>query len=120
MLKVHARNLSDVAVLCLQGRIVNGETRVLRDAVNSQANVTVIVLDLTRVTAIDARGLGTMLELRRQTMSRGIRFKLMNVSKFTNRVLEITRLDSVFEILPRSEQSISHTKQPRVEFAACA
>ena len=120
MLRVYARNLGNVAVLCLQGRIVNGETRVLRDAVNSQANVTVIVLDLTRVTAIDARGLGTMLELRRQTISRGIRFKLMNVSKFTNRVLEITHLDSVFEIVPRGEQSISHKKQPRVEFAACA
>ena len=35
MLKVHAKNLGTVAVLCLQGRIVNGETETLRNAVHS-------------------------------------------------------------------------------------
>ena len=120
MLKVYARNLGNVAVFCLQGRIVNGETRVLREAVRAQTHVTAVVLDLARVTAIDAHGLGTMLELRRETIARGVRFKLMNVSKFTNRVLEVTRLDSVFEIVPRADQPISRPGQQRVEFAACA
>jgi len=87
MLKVYARNLGDIAVLCLQGRLVSGETRTLREAVRSQSNVDAVVLDLARVTAIDARGLGVMLELRRQSALKGIRFKLMNVSKFTRRVL---------------------------------
>jgi len=124
MLKINTRNLGDAAVLCLQGRLISGETRALRDAVNAQANVKSIVLDLGRVTAIDARGLGVMLELRRQAALNGIRLKLMNVNHFTTRVLEVTRLDSVFEIIPKAEPSIassgSCTAAARTPIAACA
>jgi anti-anti-sigma factor len=121
MLKVYSRNLGDVAILSLQGRVISGETRSLRDAVRSQSNVSAIVLDLARVTAIDARGLGVMLELQRQTALEGIRFKLMNVNKFTSRVLEVTRLDSVFEIIPKAEPAMSPRTAPaRTPIAACA
>ena len=121
MLKVHIRNLGDVAVLGLQGRVVSGETRSLREAVQAQSKVRSIVLDLARVTAIDARGLGVMLELRRQSALKGIRFKLMNVSNFTTRVLEVTRLDSVFEIIPKTEPVIvSRTAPACAPIAACA
>ena len=103
MLKIHTRNSGNVAVLCVQGRIVNGETAPLRDAVNSQSRVGILVLDLGRVSTIDASGLGLMLELRRQSLAKGIRFKLMNVTKLVGRVLEVTQLDSVFEIAPQAE-----------------
>jgi len=98
MLKVHSRNLGNVAFLCMQGQIVNGETDVLRNAVRSQSDVSTVVLDLARVSTVDARGLGVMLELREQVQAKGIGFKLMNVSKLVGSVLEVTRLDSVFEI----------------------
>ena|SRR5215510_10811541 len=98
MLKIHTRSLGAVTVLCLEGRIVNGETAALREAINSQSPAGIVVLDLARVSTIDASGLGLMLELRRQVQSRGMRFKLMNVTRFVGRVLEITRLDSIFEI----------------------
>ena len=98
MLKVHAKNLGTVAVLCLQGQIVNGETEILRNALHSISEVNAVILDLARVTTVDAGGLGVMLELREQAESKGIRFELMNVTKLVSRVLEVTRLDSVFEI----------------------
>ena len=101
MLKVHARNLGNVAFLCMQGEIVTGETETLRKAVHqseAQSGVIAVVLDLTRVSMVDAGGLSAMLELREQVQSKGIGFKLMNVSKQVGRVLEITRLDSVFEV----------------------
>lgn len=120
MLKVYSRNLGDVAVLSLRGRLINGETRSLRDAVSSQSNITAVVLDLARVTAIDARGLGVMLDLRRQSSLRGINFKLMNVNKFTRRVLEITRLDSVFEIIPKAEPWMVRDLRIHAPVAACA
>ena len=103
MLKVHAKNLGTVAILCLQGRIVNGETTALRQAVDSQSDVSAVVLDLAGVNTIDAGGLGVMLELRQQTQAKGIHFKLMNVTKLVSRVLEITRLNSVFEITSGAE-----------------
>jgi len=120
MLRVHTRNLGDAAVLSLQGRLISGETRTLREAVRAQADAKTIVLDLGRVTAIDAYGLGLMLELRRLSDTKGVRFKLMNVSKFTSRVFEVTRLDSVFEIIPKAEPSLAHVPQTRVPIAACA
>ena len=98
MLKVHAKNFGTVAVLCLQGQIVNGETEILRNAVDSLCQTSAVILDLARVTTVDAHGLGVMLELRERMHAKGIRFELMNVSKPLSRVLEITRLDSVFQI----------------------
>ncbi len=103
MLKVHAKRLGNVAILCLKGRVVNGETVALRKAVDSESDVSAVVLDLARVNTIDAGGLGVMLELREQTESKGIDFKLMNVTKLVSRVLEITRLNSVFEVTSDTE-----------------
>ena len=103
MLKVHAKNLGTVAVLCLQGRIVTGETETLREVVQSVSETSAVVLDLAQVTTVDAHGLGVMLELREQTLQRGIRFELMNVSNRLSWVLEITRLDSVFQITSAAE-----------------
>ena len=123
MLKVHTRNSGNVAVLCLQGRIVNGETASLREAVISQTRVGTVVLDLGRVSTIDASGLGLMLELRRQSQAKGIRFKLMNVTKLVSRVLEVTRLDSVFEVAPTIEFVPATSRMPShrvLPFARCA
>src|SRR6266852_6181002 len=103
MLRVHAKNLGSVAILCLQGRMVRGENAALRNAVHSQSEVSAVVLDLARVSTIDAGGLGVMLELREQTQSKGIDFKLMNVTKLVSGVLEITRLNSVFEVTSGAE-----------------
>jgi anti-anti-sigma factor len=123
MLKVHAKNLGTVAVLCLQGQIVNGETEILRNALHSLSEVSAVILDLARVSTVDAGGLGVMLELREQAESRGIRFELMNVSKLVSRVLEVTRLDSVFQITAGVEffPAVSHSRRaPVTAFASCA
>ncbi len=98
MLNVHAKKLGTIAVLYLEGQIVNGETEILRNAVYSLLETSAVVLDLARVTTVDAHGLGVMLDLRSQTNAKGIRFELTNVNKQLMRVLEITRLDSVFQI----------------------
>ena len=122
MLKVHTRNLGNVAVVCLQGRNVNGETSSLREAVDAQLNGSAVVLDLARVSTIDASGLGLMLALRRQAEAKGVGLKLMNVSKFVKQVFEITRLDTVFEVIPRVEPlpARSQARAAQVEWAACA
>ncbi len=101
MLKVNVKNLASVTVLCLQGQIVVGETDTLRDALHSQstgAAVSVVILDLARINIVDAHGLGVLLELREHAKAKGIRFELMNVTKWVSRVLEISCLDSVFKI----------------------
>jgi len=122
MLKVHAKNLGNAAILCLQGRIVNRETEVLRQAVSSQTEVSAIILDLARVNAIDARGLGVLLELRAQAESKGIRFELMNVTRLVSSVLKVTRLDSVFRVTPGVEffPALASHRRASMSLASCA
>jgi len=123
MLKVHTRKLGNVAVVSVQGRIVNGETASLRQEVDSQSTVNTVLLDLSRVSTIDASGLGLMLKMREETQSRGMRFKLMNVTNLVSRVLAVTKLDSVFEITPAAEQmpALAHARAPRLmPYARCA
>ena len=123
MLKVHTRKLGNVAVVSVQGRIVNGETASLREEVGSQSTVNTVLLDLGRVSTIDASGLGLMLEMREQAQSKGMRFKLMNVTRLVGRVLEVTKLDSVFEISPTAEPmpALARARAPRMmPYARCA
>jgi len=131
MLKVHARNVGNVVFLCLQGQIVNGETDMLRNAVHllseaqseAQSDVSTVVLDLAQVRTVDAGGLGVMLELREQVQAKGIGFKLVNVSKPVASVLEVTRLDSVFEVTSGVEffPAASRRRPASVmELASCA
>ena len=109
MLSVNIKKLGNVAVVCLRGQIVRAERKPLREAVNFQTDVAVVVLDLAGVTAIDAGGLGLLLELREQAQSRGIEFRIKNATKLVKRVLEITRLNSVFETL-------SEAPMPLIDF----
>ena len=98
MLSVKLSNLGNTAILYLRGRIVRGETESLRETVNSQTGVAVVVIDLGGVNTIDASGLGLLLELRQQTQSKGMEFRIRHVTRLVRQVLEITRLNSVFEV----------------------
>ena len=122
MLKVQTTNFGNIAVLCLQGRIVRGETETLRNAFLSQLNASAVVLDLAGVSTIDAGGLGLMLELREYAESRGIEFSLRSVSKLVKRILEITKLDAVFQVAPDKELAQTPLVRSPIVFrqAACA
>ena len=118
MLKVHVKNLETVTILRLQGQIVSGETETLRNTVSSLFQRSAVILDLARVTTIDAHGLGVMLELREQAQTEGIRFELINLSKQVGRVFKLTRLDSVFLISSKVELFPSVSRRARAPVAA--
>jgi anti-sigma B factor antagonist len=98
MLKVHAKKMNAVEILSLEGQIINGDTEILRCAVQLEPDTSDIILDLSNVTVVDAHGLGVLLQLREQTQANGIHFKLMNVNDRLSRIFQITRLNTVFEI----------------------
>jgi anti-anti-sigma factor len=126
MLKLHVKNLGTVAVLLLQGRIVSGDTEILRETVSSLQEVDVVKLDMARVTTVDAHGLGVMLTLREQIEAKGARLELSNVTDLVRRVLEITHLDSVFQITSSEfTPAVAHQarrvlRAPRPMLASCA
>ena len=98
MLNIETKKLGTVAVLGLQGKIVIGQTETLRGAVQSLTQVNSIKLDLSRVSLIDAHGLGVLLQLREQTLAKGARFQLTNAGAALRDIMRLTRLDTVFQI----------------------
>jgi anti-anti-sigma factor len=120
MLKIYTTKSGNVLVVCLQGRIVRGETDVLRNAVLSEPDASAVWLDLGRVTTIDAAGLGVMLDLREHIQSRGIEFRLRNVTRLVRQVLEITRLDSVFKISAETTVAANSFRLPPTLQAAAS
>ena len=118
MLKIHAKKLDAVKVLSLEGQIINGDTELLRRAVKSISGTSDIILDFSNVTIVDAHGLGVLLQLREQSLANGLRFELINVSKSLNRILQITRLNTVFEIKSGVELFARRESMQRMPVAA--
>ena len=118
MLKIHAKKSDAVAVLNLEGQIINGDTEILRTAVQAVSEASDIVLNLSKVTIVDAHGLGVLLELREQALARGVHFELINVSKSLYRIFEITRLNTVFDIRSKVQFFPEFAYSQRVPVAA--
>ena len=118
MLKVHAKKLNAVEILSLEGQITNGDTETLRSAVELVSDTSVIILDLSNVTRLDAHGLGVLLQLREQSLANGVNFKLMNVNEPLSTVFNITRLNTVFEINSSFEMVPQATYAPQMLVAA--
>lgn len=94
MLNVTIEESGETVILHCVGRIVRGhETAILCPA--ARQHKPTIILDLSEVDAIDAAGIGALVSLQ----AAGIYLRLMNPSKPVREILQVTRLDTVFEIL---------------------
>ena len=99
MLTLDTEKTGDVAVVRCSGRIVRGEeVCTLRNAVVSERNTRIVVLDLSEVASLDAGGLTALVLLHHWTRNHGIQLKLVNPSPFVHEMLERTRLNRVFDI----------------------
>ena len=79
MLSVHVENIGEMAVIECEGRIVRSDAAFkLREAVSSQRDARVIVLDLSEVSAVEGGGLGMLMFLQRWAHDHDIRLKLFN------------------------------------------
>ncbi len=98
-LKFQVACLQDVAVVTCSGRMVRGAALdELRRRIERLERVRVLVLDVSEVEQLDARGLGTLLLVRRWATQKSAKLKLVNPPVFFRRLLEATHLTSVFEI----------------------
>jgi anti-anti-sigma factor len=99
MLTIDVEKTGDVAVVRCVGRIVRGaEVCTLNNAVFSEKDIRILVIDLSDVETLDAGGLTALLLLRQWAQNRGVQLKLVNPSHFVNQVLTRTGLNHVFEI----------------------
>jgi anti-anti-sigma regulatory factor len=105
MPSVHIDNVGGMAIIECAGRFVRNEAAFkLRDAVTSQTDARVVVLDLTEMHAIGGGGLGMLMLLQRWAQDRDIRFKLFNPSrpvqdKLKHVDFEIASLEQMMSLL---------------------
>ena len=99
MLTLDVEKANDVAVVRCSGRLVRGtEIATLRNAVVSEKNTRIVVLDLSEVEALDAGGLNALVSLQLWSRNHGVQLKLVNPSPFVRETLMRMRLDQVFDI----------------------
>lgn len=112
MLSVGIENIGDMAVFSCKGSIVRTEAHSkLREAVTSQTNAQIIVLDLTEVHAIDGDGLDMLSALQRWTLDQNIQLKLFGPSSSVRNRLEhnestqfdIARFKEMISLLAHAE-----------------
>src|SRR5260370_6982623 len=110
MMTINVEGINEVVVVRCSGRIVCGQETSLLCSVMQQESRNV-VLDLTEVDAIDAAGIGALLSLQ----AAGVYLNLLNPSRPVREMLQVTRLNSIFEIsqsqsIPNNDHSIHHAR----------
>ena len=99
MLNVTVANMGELAVVSCEGRIVQRESAYkLREAVTSQTDVRIVVLELSEVRAIGGGGLGMLVFLQRWAQDHDIRFKLFNPCRSVRERLKKVHSVSEFDI----------------------
>jgi anti-sigma B factor antagonist len=106
---VITRQVGDVAVLDVSGRITLGEgSSTLREAIRALAadNNKKILLNLEGVSYIDSSGIGELVSGFTNINEMGGQLKLLNLTKRVRDLLQITKLYTVFEVFDDEAQAI--------------
>ena len=99
--KLTTRQVGDVTVLDVAGRITLGEgSSVLRDALRDlvSKNQKKILLNLGEVSYIDSSGIGELVSGFTTVTNSGGALKLLNLNKRVKDLLQITKLYTVFDV----------------------
>jgi anti-sigma B factor antagonist len=100
-MKTNTRQIGDVVVVDISGRITLGEGNViLREMVRELGDKgnRKIVLNLGEVNYVDSSGIGELVKTHTSVRNQGGKLKLVNINKRLNDLLQMTRLSSVFDI----------------------
>jgi anti-sigma B factor antagonist len=110
-LVIKQRNVSDVVVLDLSGRLWILDLP-LRDLMNGllTAGKRQFVLNLAGVDYIDSSGLGQLVSIWGSVRNRKGHMTLLSPSKRVLRLFEITRLTSVFEICDLESEAVERVR----------
>lgn len=108
-MKIVERQVGDVTILDLQGKILIGEgDDALRDAVNKAVDggKTKLLLNLAEVPYVDSAGLGEIVRCYTTVSRKGGRLKLINLTRKIQDLLSITKLLTVFETFDTEEEGV--------------
>ena len=106
---IDERNVGDIIVLDLKGKVTLGEgDELLKDKVNSLVNqgYRKLVLNLEDVPYIDSAGLGEIVRTYTTVSRQGGSLKLLNLTKRITDLLSITKLLTVFETFDSESDAV--------------
>ncbi len=121
LLTIHPREVQDVVVLELSGKIVAGQEA---DTVRSQirdllaTNHKKIFLFMREVTRVDSTGIGMLVESAIYTAKQGGHLKLVSVPRLVQSILLTHRLLQAFEIYPSEEEALASLAKKTADSAA--
>jgi anti-sigma B factor antagonist len=108
-MKIVERQVGDVVLLDLHGKILIGEgDDALREAVTKLADAgkTKILLNLADVPYVDSAGLGEIVRTYTTVSRKGGKLKLLNLTKKIQDLLSITKLLTVFETYESEDEAV--------------
>jgi len=100
-IKLNTRQVGDVSVVDVAGRITLGEgSSALRDTMREMVgkNQKKILLNLGDVSYIDSSGIGELVSGFTTVTNNGGQLKLLNLNKRVKDLLQITKLYTVFDV----------------------
>src|ERR1700722_445543 len=109
-LNIANKQIGDVSVVSLKGRIVLGEgSSALRERIKSLVGdgKKKIVLNMANVTYIDSAGLGTLVAAHISVKKQGTTLLLSDLGNKFHEVLQITRLLTVFSVYATEAEAVS-------------
>ncbi len=97
----------DLLVLTADGGINRGTAQQLTESIGKlvDAGVRKIIIDFSKVDLITSSGISTLLTLSRSMRNRGAQVKLASLHGMVAQVLQLSRLDRIFEMYPDVAQA---------------
>ncbi len=107
-MKLTQQTEGDLLVLRLDGQLMGGpDAEAVRNAIASaiQQGITRILIDMGAVSWVNSSGLGILISSHMAARQAGGSLKLFGVSKRIDSILAVTRLNTVFEVLPAEAEA---------------
>jgi anti-anti-sigma regulatory factor len=105
MCDIHIEKIGKMAVVECEGRMAQSDAAFrLRDAVISQTDAEIVVLDLSELYALGGGALGILVFLQRWARSRNIQLKVFNPSYSVRETLKLASRITKFDIAPLGQQ----------------
>jgi len=105
VLNIDITGQNNVLVLVLKGDLIFNELdeadRIFMENLGKKPRA--IALDCRRLVNLDSSGLGLFIRFSKESAKAGVRLVFMNITDHVSTLFDVSKLDSMFEILPESE-----------------
>ena len=109
LFRIQPEYTAGATILHCQGALVHGAPSTMLLHAGEKHSTRQLILDLTGVDEVDASGLGALVGLQKWARATGVRVRLLNPSKYLLELLQLTKLERVFDIESAEQQTAPGT-----------